>query len=59
MLMPTVPIDPAVALGEANAMVEFLRNRNLLLAQAVAELKAQLVAAKALPMTGTAEESTS
>ena len=57
--MPNVPIDPAVALGEAQAMVEYLRKRNLLLAQAVAELKAELAAAKAAPMTETAEESTS
>lgn len=57
--MPTVPIDPAVALGEAQAMVEYLRNRNLLLAQAIAELKAELAAPKPAPLTGTAEESMS
>ncbi|WP_323041586.1 hypothetical protein [Gemmobacter sp.] len=40
--MSTVPIDPAVALAEAQALADYYRNRNLLLAQAVAELRARL-----------------
>lgn len=38
-----VTISPAVALKEARAEIDFLRNRNLILAQAVEELQGKLV----------------
>lgn len=39
-----VNISPAVALKEAEAEIGWLRNRNLILAQAVADLQRKLVA---------------
>jgi len=47
--MSTIPIDPAVALAEAQALTEYYRNRTLLLAQAVAELRARLRQLEAEP----------
>lgn len=47
--MSTIPIDPAVALSEAQALAEFYRNRTLLLAQAVAELRARVRQLEAEP----------
>ena len=38
-----VDIAPAVALKEAQAEIAYLRNRNLILAQAVADLQHKLV----------------
>lgn len=45
--MSTIPIAPSVALHEAQALAEFYRNRTLLLAQALAELRAQMGALEA------------
>ena len=47
-----VDISPAVALKEAQAEIAFLRNRNLILAQAVDDLQQKLVIkAQAIPDT--------
>lgn len=56
--MSTVPINPAVALAEAEALVDYYRNRNLLLAQAVAELRARLRECEAAPALADPEEVT-
>lgn len=42
--MTNVRIDPETRLQEALAEIAFLRNRGLLLAQAITDLKAQLAA---------------
>lgn len=39
--MSTVQIHPSVALSEAQALVEYYRNRCLIMAQAIADLRAQ------------------
>lgn len=41
--MKTINISPAVALKEARSEIDFLRNRNLILAQAVQDLQDRLV----------------
>lgn len=45
--MATTTIRPEVALGESEAQNAALRNRNLLLAQALADLRAENEALKA------------
>lgn len=43
----TIPIDPRVALTEAQALAEHYRNRSLIQAQAIADLQARLAAHEA------------
>ncbi len=43
----TVPIAAATALQEAQALADYYRNRNLLLAQALAEARARIAALEA------------
>jgi len=45
----TIDIDPRVALQEAQAEIGFLRNRILLLSQALADTKAQIQPQKKEP----------
>lgn len=47
MTAQTYHIAPTVALTEAQALIEHYRNRNLILSQAVADLRDQLAAARA------------
>lgn len=42
--MSTVQINPSVALSEAQALLAYYQNRNLIQAQAIADLQAQLAA---------------
>lgn len=50
-----VDISPNVALKEAQAEIAFLRNRNLILAQAVEDLQQKLVVKAPAPSDTSAE----
>lgn len=56
--MSTVQINPSVALAEQQALTEYYRNRSLIQAQAIAELKAQVRALTPTPVDGEIEGAT-